>query len=87
MDVDFTQLKALAEGAGLSASDVIPQGAFLMALGAEARMQQLVKAHPARGDEIHAAAASLIDPAQMGSRFKAICLSSPDLPVAAGFTE
>ena len=85
VDVDFAWLRTKAINLGLAASPVTEQGRFLMALGAEARMQQLVKAHPERADEMYETAARLIDPAQMGSRFKVICLSSADLPPPAGF--
>lgn len=85
VDVDFTEVHRQALKAGLSVHGPVQQGPFLLALGAEARMQQLVQENPDKADEIYARAAKLIDPAQMGSRFKAICISSKGLGVPAGF--
>lgn len=85
VDVDFAELKRQGKKAGLDVHGSVQQGHFLLALGAEARMQQLVKDNPDRADDIYARAARLIDPAEMGARFKAMCLSSPGLPKPAGF--
>ncbi len=85
VDVDFARLKRLALGAGLSVHGPVPQGQFLLALGAEARMNQLARAEPAETEALYAGLRKLVDPAQMGSRFKAICISSHGLPAPAGF--
>jgi NADH dehydrogenase [ubiquinone] 1 alpha subcomplex assembly factor 7 len=85
VDVDFGRLARLAQKAGLAVTGPSPQGLFLLGLGAQARLTQLVKANPDRADEVFAAAQKLIDPAQMGERFQAICLSSHGLPPPAGF--
>ena len=58
---------------------------FLLGLGAQARLNQLVKANPDDGEAMFNAAQRLIDPKDMGERFKAICLSSSGLPAPAGF--
>ena len=84
-DVDLGRLKRLAEAAGLSVHGPIPQGMFLLALGAQARLEQLVKANPDQADDIFNAATVLIDPKHMGQRFKVICISSPGLGAPAGF--
>jgi len=85
VDVDFSRLKRLAEAAGLAVAEPIPQGGFLMALGLQDRLDQLVKANPGEADTIFTAIRRLADPAEMGERFKVICLSSPGLPPPAGF--
>ncbi len=85
VDVDFSRLKQLAEAAGLDVHGPVPQGQFLMSLGIEARLNQLAKAQPGKGDDLYTAAQRLVDPADMGTRFQVICLSSPGLPVPAGF--
>ncbi len=87
VDVDFDRLKRLAETAGLEVYGPVTQSAFLMTLGAEARMQALIEAQPEKAETIYAGAAKLIDPSEMGNRFKVICLASPGLPVPAGFGE
>ena len=58
---------------------------FLLGLGAQARLNQLVKANEEDADAIFNAAQRLIDPKGMGERFKVICLSSQSLPTPAGF--
>lgn len=85
VDVDFAALKTEAETVGLDVSGPLPQGQFLLTLGAEARMQSLVRANPNDAQSIFEAAKRLVDPSDMGDRFKAICLSSSGLPRAAGF--
>lgn len=85
VDVDFGRLARLAKAAGLHVAGPVEQGPFLMALGAEARMQALIKANPAEAEAIHDGVRRLVDPAEMGSRFKVICLSAPGLPPPAGF--
>jgi NADH dehydrogenase [ubiquinone] 1 alpha subcomplex assembly factor 7 len=85
VDVDFGRLKRLAEAAGLVVTGPTPQGLFLLGLGAQARLNQLVKANEDDAEAIFNAAQRLIDPKDMGERFKAICLSSKGLPKPAGF--
>jgi NADH dehydrogenase [ubiquinone] 1 alpha subcomplex assembly factor 7 len=84
--VDFAAFAAAARGAGAVVHGPLPQGCFLTALGAKARLAALsARATPAQ----HAALASglrrLLDPAQMGNLFKAVALTSPGLPAPAGF--
>ncbi|MEQ8299800.1 MAG: SAM-dependent methyltransferase [Hyphomonas sp.] len=85
VDVDFGRLKRLATGLGLAVHGPTPQGMFLLGLGAQARLNQLVKANEEDADAIFNAAQRLIDPKDMGERFKVICLSSQSLPTPAGF--
>ena len=85
VDVDFGRLARLSGKAGLDVAGPVPQGLFLLGLGAQARLNQLVEANPDDGQAIFNAAQRLIDPKDMGERFKAICLSSPGLPEPAGF--
>ncbi|MFN7164964.1 MAG: class I SAM-dependent methyltransferase [Hyphomonas sp.] len=85
VDVDFGRLARLAASAGLDVAGPAPQGMFLLGLGAQARLNQLVAANPDDAEPVFAAARRLIDPAEMGARFKAICLSSAGLAKPAGF--
>jgi NADH dehydrogenase [ubiquinone] 1 alpha subcomplex assembly factor 7 len=85
VDVDFGRLKRLATVAGLTVHGPTPQGMFLLGLGAQARLNQLVKANEDDAEAIFNAAQRLIDPKDMGERFKVICLSSLGLPTPAGF--
>lgn len=85
VDVDFGRLARLAAAAGLDVAGPAPQGLFLLGLGAQARLNQLVAADADHADTVYEAARKLIDPNEMGARFKAICLSSQGLAMPAGF--
>jgi SAM-dependent MidA family methyltransferase len=85
VDVDFGRLRRLAHGARLSVAGPVPQGGFLMSLGAETRLNQLTRANPAETNELYAGLRRLVDPEDMGTRFNAICISSEGLPEPAGF--
>jgi len=83
--VDFVALKILARASGLQVAGPSPQGHFLNGLGLDARAFALSKAHPERAERIAREVARLTAPDQMGTLFKALCLSSPNLPPPAGF--
>jgi NADH dehydrogenase [ubiquinone] 1 alpha subcomplex assembly factor 7 len=84
--VDFASIKTVAEAAGAAVHGPVPQGRFLLALGAEARLQALLAgATPAQRPALESGVARLIDPAQMGTLFKVLAMTSPDLPAPAGF--
>ena len=81
--VDFP---ALAAAAGVTAHGPVGQGAWLRALGIEARAAALkARATPAQRDDIDAATARLTEGAAMGELFKAMALTGPGWPVPAGF--
>lgn len=84
-DVDFARLKRLSEKAGCTVSGPISQSAFLLRLGAEARLNQLAKTHPDTANDLYHGIRKLTDPAEMGERFQAICISGYDLPPPAAF--
>lgn len=84
-DVDFSRLRRLADARSLLVSGPTSQSQFLLALGAEARLNQLAQQHPDQADDLYAGVKRLVDPAEMGTRFQAICLSSPDLASPAAF--
>jgi NADH dehydrogenase [ubiquinone] 1 alpha subcomplex assembly factor 7 len=66
----------------------VPQGRFLTALGAEARLAVLsVRASPEQQALLESGLRRLIDPAEMGTLFKAMAVTSPGLPALAGFAE
>jgi NADH dehydrogenase [ubiquinone] 1 alpha subcomplex assembly factor 7 len=82
--VDFAAVAAEARSAGLAVDGPVSQGEFLGALGALERASQLMAANPDKAAAIEAAAARLMSPNGMGSRFKAIGLRSAELPVLPG---
>lgn len=85
VDVDFGRLKRLARGAGLEVAGPVTQGAFLGALGIQQRLNTLIKTQPDSAEALFKGTNTLVDPSEMGARFKVICLSSQGLPPPAGF--
>ncbi len=60
--------------------------AFLQALGAEVRAEQLMaKATPDQKAAIRSGLTRLIDPAEMGTLFKVLALVPQGMPVPPGF--
>jgi SAM-dependent MidA family methyltransferase len=83
--VDFEALTAAAEAEGVRVLGPVAQGAWLEALGIEARTHALAAAAPQRGEEIAQARTRLVAPEQMGTLFKALALAAPGWPDPAGF--
>ena len=84
-DVDFARLARLTETQGLQGHGPISQSQFLLALGAEARLNGLAAQHPDQADDLYAGVKKLVDPAEMGHRFQAFCISSPGVSDPAAF--
>jgi NADH dehydrogenase [ubiquinone] 1 alpha subcomplex assembly factor 7 len=86
--VDFA---AVADAAGIAGAAVwgpMPQGRFLAALGAEARLAALsARAGPEQQALLESGLRRLIDPAEMGTLFKVMAVTSPGLSAPAGFAE
>ena len=81
--VDFA---ALADGArvdGVKPLGSATQGAWLSALGIDARAAALAKAAPGRAAEIEAARNRLVSPDAMGDLFKVIAFAQADWPEGA----
>jgi NADH dehydrogenase [ubiquinone] 1 alpha subcomplex assembly factor 7 len=84
--VDFESLGRAAREAGAAIHGPVGQGAFLRALGIEARAAALSKsANDAQRAEIAAALQRLTAPERMGSLFKMIAFLDPRLPAPPGF--
>lgn len=84
--VDFAAFAEAARAAGAIVHGPWPQGRFLAALGAEARLARLsAQATPAQRALLESGLQRLLDPAQMGNLFKVLALTSPGLPAPAGF--
>lgn len=82
--VDFAALTQAASAA--TSYGTVDQGAFLKALGIDARAGVLMaNAKPHQRQEVEAAHHRLTDPSAMGSLFKAIALTSRGIPAPAGF--
>jgi NADH dehydrogenase [ubiquinone] 1 alpha subcomplex assembly factor 7 len=79
--VDFADLKRESSAAGLNAYGPMPQGEFLLRLGLSERRERLLQhATPTQAEAIASGAARLVDPRQMGILFKALALTSTNLP-------
>lgn len=84
--VDFQAIRKVAETGGLDATGAVEQGLFLKRLGIEERANALLEnMKPEERQAFEAGVRRLVMPDQMGSIFKAVCLSSAGLPDPAGF--
>jgi SAM-dependent MidA family methyltransferase len=83
--IDFEAFATAAQNHALAVDGPITQGEFLGRLGIVERASRLMSANPAKAGEIELAVSRLIAPQGMGSRFKAIGLRSPNLPILPGF--
>jgi NADH dehydrogenase [ubiquinone] 1 alpha subcomplex assembly factor 7 len=73
-----------APGQGLRVDGPRAQGQFLLSLGAEARLNQLAQQNPAQAEALYAGVKSLVDPAEMGTRFQAISVAPSAMKAATG---
>jgi SAM-dependent MidA family methyltransferase len=76
---DFPAVLAAGVEAGAATGPILPQGAFLKALGIEARAEALAAARPDQADKLARQLDRLSGPDQMGDLFKVACLFAPDL--------
>ncbi len=92
-DVDFAALKAAVAGLdGVRAFGPMPQGQFLSAMGIEARLQALLEAEGVSEKQalhLYDAYRRLVDPDQMGRKYKVLALvsSKHQGPAVAFFEE
>lgn len=85
VDVDFGRLARLGNESGIKVSGPISQRQFLLSLGIEFRLKNLVDDNPDRSKILEDGVTKLIDPKEMGERFKVVCLSSHDQDTPFGF--
>ncbi|HEX5795087.1 MAG TPA: SAM-dependent methyltransferase [Geminicoccaceae bacterium] len=79
--VDFRAVAEAARDGGAAVYGPVPQGAFLRALGIEARALRLLeRARPEQRRELRAGLFRLTDPAAMGELFKVLVLAGADRP-------
>ncbi|MGI4731821.1 MAG: class I SAM-dependent methyltransferase [Janthinobacterium lividum] len=81
--VDFATIAAAAQSQGLHAFGTVGQGAFLQALGIDARAAALARAHPDAAQDVAAARERLVG--AMGELFRVLALVAPRWPAPAGF--
>jgi NADH dehydrogenase [ubiquinone] 1 alpha subcomplex assembly factor 7 len=83
--VNFLELANLARMRNLRVNGPVEQGGWLQALGIDARTDSLSVASPDRAEELKSMRDRLVEPAQMGSLFKVLAVSSDSWPVPEGF--
>jgi SAM-dependent MidA family methyltransferase len=83
--VDFAMIREAAEAEGLTVHGPVTQGAFLTALGIDARAAALARAAPERADGVEIDRDRLVADDKMGELFKVIALTAPGWPVPEGF--
>jgi NADH dehydrogenase [ubiquinone] 1 alpha subcomplex assembly factor 7 len=84
--VDFAAFAEAGRAGGAEIHGPVPQGRFLAELGAGLRLAALrALATPAQRQALDSGVSRLLDPAGMGTLFKAIALVSPGLPPPPGF--
>lgn len=84
-DVDFARLVRLCHAQGLQTHGPTPQSDFLLRLGALQRADTLSRANPDRAQETRDAVNKLIEPAEMGDRFKVLAITSPGAETPPAF--
>jgi NADH dehydrogenase [ubiquinone] 1 alpha subcomplex assembly factor 7 len=86
--VDFRAFAAAARGGGAETRGPVAQGDFLKALGAELRLGALLcHAAPGQHAALETGLRRLIDPSEMGTLFKVLAVTSPNLLAPAGFAD
>src|SRR5687768_11470804 len=83
--VDFVTLADIARSRGAKWLGTVPQGAWLRALGIEARAEALADFAPQHREALMRAKDRLIGDGQMGQLFKVMGLASPEWPDGVGF--
>jgi NADH dehydrogenase [ubiquinone] 1 alpha subcomplex assembly factor 7 len=84
--VDFAAFARAARASGAETHGPVPQARLLVALGARERAAALrARATPNQRQTLDSGLGRLLDPDGMGSRFKAVALVSPGLPMPPGF--
>ncbi len=83
--VDFGTLARIARSRDARHLGTVGQGAWLRALGIDARAESLVAGAPHHADAIMAAKDRLVADDQMGRLFKVMGLTAPDWPEGVGF--
>ena len=83
--VNFPEICNLARMQNLRVSGPVEQGRWLLALGIDMRAQQLAATAPERAEEMQEMRDRLVEPAQMGTLFKVLAISSENWPQPEGF--
>ena len=83
--VDFAILSQVALSRGARWLGTVGQGAWLQALGIDARTESLCRITPDHAEAIRSARARLVEAEQMGTLFKVMGLAAPNWPDGAGF--
>ena len=85
VDVDFGRLVRLARKSAIEVYGPVSQQQFLLDLGVETRLDQLIKDNPERALTLEGGVRKLIDTSEMGEKFKVVCLLSDSQNDPIGF--
>lgn len=85
VDVDFGRLVRLARNSAIDVFGPITQQQFLQGLGIKTRLDLLIKNNPKAAITLEDGVRRLIDPMEMGEKFKVVCLSSDAQSTPLGF--
>ena len=86
--VNFAELSQIANIAGLDVWGTMPQSEFLLSLGLEHRLRQLMNsADEEQRAALFLGARRLVDPFQMGSLFKVMAMTSSGMPAPPPFAK
>jgi NADH dehydrogenase [ubiquinone] 1 alpha subcomplex assembly factor 7 len=85
--VDFATLADVARSRGARWLGTVPQGAWLRALGIEARAEALAEFAPQHREALMRARERLTGDGEMGLLFKVMGLAAPEWPLGVGFPE
>eukprot|EP01034_Spumella_vulgaris_P021762 gene21762-27818_t len=83
-DVDFSVCARAAINSGAQVRPLVTQGEYLMRMGVVERVQQLLDAPSTTMEQANVLVNSLeklVDPAEMGKRYKVLAITSPGLSV------
>ena len=83
--VNFREIVNLALMQNLRVSGPVEQGYWLQALGIDMRAAQLATTAPDRAEDVQEMRDRLVEPAQMGTLFKVLAISSENWPEPEGF--
>ena len=87
-DVDFSMCRSAAERRGAKVPTLLTQGDFLMRMGIVDRVQQLLDSEQTSDEQALALVKSLkylVEPEQMGQKFKVMSIASPKISTVTCF--
>lgn len=85
VDIDFARFVRLARGFGMGVFGPVTQREFLLKLGIETRLEILCQNNTKKARILEGDVFKLIDPSEMGEKFKVVCLCDNGQSAPVGF--